>query len=82
MVTLVTPCRRTGLAFLAELDSLNPAFNGADVHCTGLGTLLQDLREDFLETFGGIGEARDRCAADFDERLASLAAEAFAEEAQ
>lgn len=50
--------------------------------CAGLGTLLQDMREDYLEAFGGIGEARDRCAASFDERLASLAAEAFAEEAQ
>ena len=48
--------------------------------CAGLGTLLQDMREDYLESFGGVGEARDRCATGFDERLASLAAEAFAED--
>ncbi len=46
----------------------------------GVGTLLQDMREDYLEAYGGEGEARDRCAAQFDEQLASMASEAFSQE--
>ena len=39
------------------------------------------MREAYLEAYGGSGEARDRCASLFDDRLASLAADAFSQEA-
>lgn len=40
----------------------------------GLGTVLQDLRETYLEMFGGTGKARDQAAKVFDAQLSAVAA--------
>ena len=49
---------------------------GSGVTGLGIGTLLQDLREQFLEMFGGTGKHRDRAAKVFDARLRDIAANA------
>ena len=46
----------------------------------GMGSLLQDLREAYLERFGGTGQGRDAVARHFDVRLQALAARAQAAE--
>eukprot|EP00891_Asterochloris_glomerata_P001536 jgi/Astpho2/1536/Aster-x1014 len=46
----------------------------------GIGSLLQDLREAYLERFGGTGQGRDAVARHFDARLQALAARAQAAE--
>ncbi|KAK9830010.1 hypothetical protein WJX72_009170 [[Myrmecia] bisecta] len=38
----------------------------------GIGTVLQDLRETYLEAYGGTGVQRDACAARFDRRLLAI----------
>lgn len=55
---------------------------GSGIGGLGAGTLLQDLREAYLEDFGGIGDERDRCAEDFDAKLDRLAAIARASRQQ
>ena len=42
-----------------------------------MGTLLQDLREAYLEDFGGLGIQRDQCASSFDRRLHAVALRAL-----
>ena len=49
---------------------------GSGVGGLGIGTLLQDLREQFLEMFGGTGKNRDRAAKVFDAQLRDIAASA------
>lgn len=39
----------------------------------GLGTVLQDLRETYLELFGGTGKERDQAAKVFDVQLRAVA---------
>ena len=39
----------------------------------GIGTLLQDLREQYLELFGGSGKHRDAVAKQFDAQLNDIA---------
>ena len=39
----------------------------------GLGTVLQDLRETYLEMFGGTGKERDQAAKLFDAQLRAIA---------
>jgi hypothetical protein len=46
---------------------------GSGVGGLGIGTLLQDLRETFLEMFGGTGKHRDRAAKLFDAQLRDIA---------
>jgi hypothetical protein len=46
---------------------------GSGVGGLGIGTLLQDLRETFLEMFGGTGKHRDRAAKFFDAQLRDIA---------
>ncbi|KAL0047428.1 hypothetical protein WJX82_003178 [Trebouxia sp. C0006] len=46
---------------------------GSGVGGLGIGTLLQDLRETFLEMFGGTGKHRDRAAKMFDAQLRDIA---------
>ncbi|KAL3139201.1 hypothetical protein ABBQ32_005972 [Trebouxia sp. C0010 RCD-2024] len=49
---------------------------GSGVGGLGIGTLLQDLREQYLEMFGGTGKHRDAAAKQFDAQLRYLAASA------
>lgn len=49
---------------------------GSGVGGLGIGTLLQDLRETYLEMFGGTGKHRDRAAKLFDAKLRDIAANA------
>ena len=46
---------------------------GSGVGGLGIGTLLQDLRETFLEMFGGTGRHRDQAAKLFDAQLRDIA---------
>lgn len=46
---------------------------GSGVGGEGIGTIIQDLREAYLEDFGGSGHSRDLCATSFDERLLEIA---------
>ncbi len=50
---------------------------GSGIGGLGIGTILQDLREAFLEDFGGAGEERDRSGDLFDARLQEVATCAF-----
>ncbi len=50
---------------------------GSGIGGLGIGTILQDLREAFLEDYGGIGEERDRTGDWFDARLQEVAPCAF-----
>ncbi|BDA48677.1 Ankyrin repeat and BTB/POZ domain-containing protein 1 [Coccomyxa sp. Obi] len=50
---------------------------GSGIGGLGIGTILQDLREAFLEDYGGIGEERDRSGDWFDARLQEVATCAF-----
>ena len=49
---------------------------GGGVGGAGIGTLLQDLREAYLQDHGGLSgvDSRDQCAKEFDHRLEHLAA--------
>ena len=53
---------------------------GSGATGVGIGSLLQDLREAYLERFGGTGQGRDAVARHFDVRLQALAARAQAAE--
>lgn len=53
---------------------------GSGVGGSGVGTVLQDLREAYLEDFGGLGLQRDRCATQFDTSLDQMAARALSPE--
>lgn len=46
---------------------------GSGVGGLGIGTLLQDLREQYLELFGGTGKHRDATAKQFDAQLRDMA---------
>lgn len=46
---------------------------GSGVGGLGIGTLLQDLREQYLELFGGTGKHRDAAAKQFDAQLRDIA---------
>lgn len=47
---------------------------GSGASGLGLGTVLQDLRETYLELFGGTGKQRDQFARLFDAQLGAIAA--------
>ncbi|CAK0738830.1 hypothetical protein CVIRNUC_001099 [Coccomyxa viridis] len=53
---------------------------GSGLGGAGIGTILQDLREAYLEDFGGLGEERDTTGDWFDARLQELATCAFERE--
>ncbi|CAL5223847.1 g6430 [Coccomyxa viridis] len=53
---------------------------GSGIGGAGIGTILQDLREAYLEDFGGLGEERDQTGDWFDARLQELATCAFERE--
>ena len=50
---------------------------GSGLGGLGIGTLLQDLREQYLELFGGTGKFRDAAAKQFDAQLVHIAASAI-----
>lgn len=50
---------------------------GSGIGGLGVGTILQDLHEAFLEDYGGVGEKRDHIGDWFDARLQEIATCAF-----